>query len=230
MEMEIGIMAQSILSHIQIISNKISSDGVSATGALLTGVGTLLLGIAALFGDILKIKKAKEIEKKTQDEKINHERFLNKMRLAKEALRIFNQVRSDIMSVRSPLTFEGDLKRLAAMPDNNELIIRAKKKSEYGVKLLKLDDGAETWSEFNKFEPEFKAIFGDCGAFNTFREIRSELLNHIRAVIEFDEYSRTIDDSYIIYATNSDKDERTKKMNNAINQIEQLCAPVLKGE
>ncbi len=205
-------------------------DWLSPIGDLLLGLGTLLLGLAAFFGDILKLKKSKEIEKQTQDAKIKHEQFLNKMRLAQEALRIFNQVKSDIMHVRSPLTFEGDQKRLENMPEDNELIKKAKTIPEYGVKLLKLDDGADNWAEFNRFEPEFTAAFGECSAFQTFREIRGDLVHHIRSTIEFESYGRGKDDTYLIYATGSDNDERTQKLNDAIKEIEKICQPILRGD
>ncbi len=98
---------------------------LTVAGNFLTGIGTIALAWAAykaLPDSAKAYKEAKLIDLSAQREKEKSLKFQNKFNLARDAIRIFNHLRSDIQQIRSPLAFEGELKRLQDLPEDNELI------------------------------------------------------------------------------------------------------------
>ncbi len=184
-----------------------SIEAMSGIGNFFTGIGTIGLTLAGYkaFSDYKKQK-----------------RFEHKFKLAKRAIYIFNHLRNDIQQIRSPFSFEGELNRLKELPETNEMIKKSKKNTAAGIALLRMDDRSESLAEMNRFEPEFRAFFGDSQAFENIRKAHNQVLVAAMMMLQGKR-----GDDHIIWSYGDEKDEIKKQIDQAIEDIEKLCMPVL---
>lgn len=201
-------------------------SGAGGLGDLFTGVGTIGLAIAAIKGDILGAKKAKEVEKATLEEKIAHEQFQYKFRVAQQAINVFNRIREDIRQIRSPFGMEGELNRLKSLEETNEMIKNMKRRTDGGLALMRMDDRAESLAEMNRLEAEFRALFGDVTPFETIRDIRHKIW--VAAYMLTQGSENRIEDSKIIWGGHKE-DKIQDEVSAAVTKIEEICQPILRG-
>ncbi len=181
-------------------------EWLSTIGSLAIGAGTLWL---AYTGYAFREDK----------------QFEHKFDLAKNAIRILNHLRNDIQQIRSPFGFEGELKKLKELPEDNELIKGMKENTSGGLILLRMNGRGESLAEMNRLEPEFRAAFGDTEAFEKVRKVRHEIWVAGQMIASGE---KTKDYRHIIYSSNNDDIEQ--RLGSAISEIENLCLPVLRGK
>lgn len=186
---------------------KLVTDIFTAIGSMAIGAGTLWL---AYTGQAFRKDKV----------------FENKFNLAKEAIRIFNHLRNDIQKIRSPFGFEGEINRLKALPEDNELVQKMKKHEGAGLALLRMNERSESLAEMNRLEPEFRAVFGDTEAFENMRSARHAIWVATTKIVEGIGEKGDLE---IIWSIPSKKDDINSKVNQAVAEIEELCKPVLAG-
>jgi len=188
-------------------------EWLSALGMLAIGGGTLWL---AYTGQAFRKDK----------------QFHYKFELAKEAIRIFNHLRNDIMQIRSPAGYEGELNELKNLPEDKQLIVGMKTAgSRGGLTLLRMNKRGESLAEMNRLEPEFRSVFGDVPAFDEMRKVHREIVAacHILTNSQLGTSKESLKYDQVIWAIKPDDDINTR-MNAAITEIEQICHPVLSNE
>jgi hypothetical protein len=207
---------------------------ITAAGTLLAGIGTCGL-VWAAYKSLPKVgenyKEAKQIDLTAQHEREEDQRFQYKFHLAKEAIRIFNHLRNDLQQVRSPFGFEGEINRLKALPEDNELIVKMKTRTDAGLAMLRLDERGESLAEMNRLEPEFCAIFGETAAFEEMRNARHKIW--VAAMMMLEGETKQSDGTRyteIIWSVPSRKDDLQTQIDNAVAKIEELCRPILAGQ
>lgn len=207
---------------------------ITAVGTLLAGIGTCGL-VWAAYKNLPKVgehyKEAKQIDLRAQHEREEDQRFQYKFHLAKEAIRIFNHLRNDLQQVRSPFGFEGEINRLKALPEDNELIAKMKKRTDAGLAMLRLDERGESLAEMNRLEPEFRAIFGETAAFEEMRNARHKIWTSAMMILEgVAEQSDGTRHTEIIWSVPGQEDDLQTQIDNAVAKIEELCRPILAGQ
>lgn len=108
----------------------------------------------------------KQIDFEAQ-QNVKKKKGLYKFNLAKETIRIFNHLRNDIQQIRSPFAFEGGTNRLKELLEDNEPIKNIRNNLAAGLVFLRMNERSASLAEMNRFEPEFRSVFGDTGAFKS---------------------------------------------------------------
>jgi hypothetical protein len=197
------------------ITVQIFFGALGAIGALLSGYGTIKI-----------VKSANKYNK--------NKSYEYKMKLAQDAIYAFNHLKSDLNWVRNPFSYEDETIKLNNLEESNDFIKKMKKAGAIGgITLLRLDSRSESMVKINQLESLFKAVFDNIEPFKNMREVHSEIRYSAQGLC------RHFDNKYlekdllqkwekVIWS--EDGDELTKKIDKAVEDIENICQPILKGE
>ncbi len=102
------------------------------------------------------------------------------------------------------------------------MIKKSKKNTTAGVALLRMNDRSESLAEMNRLEPEFRVVLGESQAFENIRKAHNKVLVAAMMMLEGEKGY-----DHIIWSYGDEKDEIKKQIDQAVEDIEKLCMPIL---
>ena len=160
-------------------------------------------------------------------------RFEHEFDAAKRTLHAFYELRDALQRIRRPFHPAWELNELQNRPETNDFETRIKENPEVGVTLLRMDKHQKYISAVMGLKPEFRAFFGDDispfkGAIITWNEVDLAARSLTRPS-ELDKMQKA---KYreVIYWSGGENDLVTKKMDEIVQKIEDICLPVLRGD
>jgi len=127
-----------------------------------------------------------------------------------------------------PFSTQGEKQKLEAMPETNDLIKNAKVHQDGGIALLRLDERADTTAAINRLRPKFKVLFDTDEPFETIVEIKHEI--YVAAqMLAIGAGKKDLGSAKVIWG-GSAEDKISERLQRAVDEVEKLCAPVLKGD
>ncbi|MCP4393832.1 MAG: hypothetical protein GY804_06145 [Alphaproteobacteria bacterium] len=189
------------------------------------GLGSLFVGSACVSG-FKRYEKAKvNIERQSLELDREEDKRQMKVDLALEAIDLFNDAKVALELVRSPLILKEEIEELDAVDANSELGKKFKKDNAAAVVLLRLEECLEIFASLKTLSPTFLALFDDKTPFDEFAAIVADVKASALAML--DGSSAKTNAKIIIQA--SEDDEISKKINEAVSKIEEICVAVIKG-
>jgi len=196
---------------------------------LLVGLGTLFIGIAAiwaLFKGFSKYERALlSVETKKIELHEDEDRRSLRFKLASEAIDLFHRAKTDIQIVRSAFVREGEIQELEALEETNDLIKSAKKSSRGGITLLRVDARGETFAALARLQPKFQLVFETKEPFERIFTIWNRIKNAAESLIIG---NRNGDLEKIVWEEADADNEIANEVDQIIEQIDRLCKSDLK--
>jgi hypothetical protein len=186
-------------------------QNLAALGTFLGGLGTCGIAGAGFYG----------LNKYIQEKRIDR-----KMALAEEAIYVFHELRNDIRQIRHWEPSSDERKALEEREDINEPVDNMQK---YGlVTLMRIDKRSDSLWKMNRLEPKFKAFFGETDAFQKMVNVRHLVLCGARMLAGGCEDRKVAQDCED-RIWSRENDALNREMDEAVAEIEHICAPVLRG-
>lgn len=189
------------------------------------GLGLLFIGSACVSAFKRYELARVNIEKKALAIDIAEDKRQMKIEVALEAIDLFNDVQVAIDMVRSDIILKEEVEELDSIDDDSEFAKKAKKNKEAAIVFLRLEECVEIFASLNTLRPTFVALFDNKAAFDKVTSAIEEIKSVASDILD----GKDVNKNKKILFKSAYEDAISKKVEDAIKQIEKLAIPVIKG-
>lgn len=189
------------------------------------GLGLLFIGSACVSAFKRYELARVNIEKKSLALDIAEDKRQMKIEVALEAIDLFNDVKLAIGMVRSDIVLKEEVEELDAIDADSDFGKKVKKNKEAAIVLLRLEECVEIFAALNTLRPTFLALFDTKAAFDKVTTAIEEIKSIANNILDGKDVNKNKKELF----KTADGDVISKKVDDAIKQIEKLVVPVIKG-
>jgi hypothetical protein len=189
------------------------------------GLGLLFIGSACVSAFKRYELARVNIERKSLAIDIAEDKRQMKIEVALEAIDLFNDTKIAIDMVRSDIIIKEEIEELDAIDTDSDFGKKVNKNKEAAIVLLRLEECVEIFAALNTLRPTFFALFDTKAAFDKVTSAIEEIKAAANEALD----GKNAQKNAKVLFKSADGDSISKKVDDAIKQIEKMAVPVIKG-